>query len=121
MFGTGGTDSNVILWNSNLIDPEQEEEVLKVKEAHKASRRAMTGEEDVKIKPKTKRYTTKTSPIENKENQSDNTPYATLPEDLAGMMDKVVSQLDIVTRTVCLLEKRIGENEELVSEAYQAF
>jgi len=37
------------------------------------------------------------------------------------MMDKVVSQLDIITRTVCLLEKRVTENEDLVHEAFNAY
>ena len=36
-------------------------------------------------------------------------------------MDKVVSQLDIITRTVCMLEKRIADNEDLVKETYSAF
>lgn len=60
-----------------------------------------------------------------KENDSGvaNTPskYETLAEDLAGMMDKITSQLDIITRTVVTLEKRIGDNEELVNEAYHSY
>lgn len=60
-----------------------------------------------------------------KENDSGaaNTPskYETLAEDLAGMMDKITSQLDIITRTVVTLEKRIGNNEELVDEAYHSY
>ena len=58
LFGTGGSDSNLTIWKSNLIDAEQEEEVEKVKASHKASRRAMEGEDDVKPKTKwaSKRY-----------------------------------------------------------------
>jgi len=50
LFATGGTDSNVIIWTSNLVDPEQDQEVIKVKDAHKVSRRAMEGENEPKPK-----------------------------------------------------------------------
>jgi len=89
-----------------------------VRASHKASRRAMEGEDEPKPKTKwsTKRYKstkkkTETKVLEetaveaNKENQSSNKPYERLPENLAGMLDKMVGQLDMVTRTVCLLEK----------------
>lgn len=37
------------------------------------------------------------------------------------MMDKITSQLDIITRSVVILAKRIGDNEDLVNEAYHAY
>lgn len=37
------------------------------------------------------------------------------------MMDRIASQLDLITRTVVNLEKRIGDNEEMVNEAYNAY
>lgn len=40
---------------------------------------------------------------------------------MAGMMDKISAQLDIITRTVITLERRIGDNEEMVNEAYRAY
>lgn len=75
MFATGGTDSNVIVWTSNLIDLEQEQEVSKVKNAHKVSWRAMEGEADPKPKKSfgSKRYYDKKEKEEakkEKENQS---------------------------------------------------
>lgn len=108
-FATGGADSNVIVWTSNLIDPEQEEEVSKVRNQHKASRRAMLGEDDVKPKKTfgSKRYFDKkqkeesAAAAEGKENISSNIapsqPHADLPENLAGTLDKIVSQLDMIT------------------------
>ena len=36
-------------------------------------------------------------------------------------MDRIASQLDLITRTVVNLEKRIGDNEEMVNEAYNAY
>jgi hypothetical protein len=53
-------------------------------------------------------------------NEADN-KYEHLAESLAGMMDKIAAQLDIITRTVVTLEKRIGNNEDLVNDAYLAF
>ncbi len=86
----------------------------------------MEGESDPK--PKTsfgsKRYTKKEEIKKGKENQSDNLPVQPnqkLSEDLAGMMDKIVTQLDMITRTVVMLEKRLSQNESLVKEAYEAF
>jgi hypothetical protein len=36
---------------------------------------------------------------------------ANLPEELAGTIDKVVNQLEIVTRTLVLLEQRVSKFE----------
>ena len=126
-FCTGGADSDLILWNSNLVDPEQDQEVEKVKQTYKASRRAMEGEEDVKPKKFTRRYKLgktekKEAPAQaDKENVSGNVPNEKLPEDMAGMMDKIVSQLDIVTRTVCLQEKRMSDWEGQIDRLYELF
>ena len=57
---------------------------------------------------------------QNLENQA-HSKYESLAENLAGMMDKIASQLDIITRTVVTLEKRIGDNEELANQAYDLY
>ena len=93
----------------------------------------MEGEDEPKPKTKwsTKRYkTTKQkqketdqfeTPGANKENESSNKQYERLPENLAGMLDKMVGQLDMVTRTVCLLEKRMSDHEDTVDQVVSAF
>ena len=135
MFGSGGSDSNLILWDSNLNDPEQESEVLKIKKAKKDSvnvdgkstKTARTTAASKLKKIQNKRKTEfKMSKADDKENEphSENhgvSKYDTLTENLAGMMDKIASQLDIVTRTVVTLEKRIGDNEDLASQAYDLY
>lgn len=66
-----------------------------------------------------------TQALKEKENQDSNIQpklkYEKLPEDLAGMMDKIVSQMDIICRTVCLLEKRVTDSEELVQDVYESY
>jgi centriolar protein POC1 len=41
--------------------------------------------------------------------------YNKLPEALSGTLDKIVNQLDIITKTLQVLEMRIGVNEEQIS------
>lgn len=38
-------------------------------------------------------------------------------EELAQTLDKVVSQLEIITKTLAVLEQRVSQNEEQVSSA----
>lgn len=89
---------------------------------------AVTAAEKLKRLQKKRRDANKPSTADqdkDKENDSllANKPneYETLAENLAGMMDRIASQLDLITRTVVNLEKRIGDNEEMVNEAYNAY
>jgi len=42
-------------------------------------------------------------------------------EELAQTLEKVVSQLDIISRTLHVLEQRVSMNEESVSNVYEYF
>lgn len=137
IFGSGGSDSNLILWDSNLVDPEQEEEATRLKKAKKDSQNlgkktksgAHSAAEKLKRLQKKRKKVVKdkeeTKDLE-KENDSlssnqGTTKYEEVAEDLAGMMDKITVQNDIITRTIVALSKRIAENEELVNEAYNQY
>ena len=133
MFASGGNDTNLILWESNLVDPEQEVEVNKLKKAKNDSKNlgkrnktgAITASEKLKRLQKKRKLANKTQD-ENKENNphalnTEESGYDTIAEDLASKMDKISVQLDIITRIVVTLEKRIGDNEEVVDQAYNAF
>lgn len=135
LFATGGTDCNLILWDSNLIDPEQEAEISKLKKVKNDSKNmgkrsqfgATTAASKLrKIQKKRLQSTIDKEKLIDKENDSGasndaTSKYEHLAENLAGMMDKIAAQLDIITRTVVTLEKRIGNNEDLVNDAYLAF
>lgn len=138
LFGSGGSDCNLILWDSNLIDPEHEAEISRIKKAKNDSKNLgkrtksssrPAAEKLRKLQNKRKQATKgaeeKKEIDDDKENDSasanKSSKYETLAEDLAGMMDKITSQLDIITRTIVTLEKRIGDNEEMVNDAYSAF
>ena len=42
-------------------------------------------------------------------------------EELATTLEKVVSQLDIITRTLFVLEQRVSQNEEMVSNVLDKY
>lgn len=108
---------------------------MKIKKAKKDSKNVegkttkssrLTADEKLKkLQAKRKLEAEKFAGIDNKENDpnSENgvSKYDSLAENLAGMMDKIASQLDIITRTVVTLERRIADNEELVTQAYDAY
>lgn len=138
LFGSGGSDCNLILWDSNLVDPEHEAEISRIKKAKNDSKnlgkRTQSGarpaaEKLRKLQNKRKQANKGVEEAKEVDNDKENdsgsanrsSKYETLAEDLAGMMDKITSQLDIITRTIVTLEKRIGDNEEMVNEAYAAF
>ena len=123
------------MWDSNLIDPEQEDEANKLKKVKKDSKNlgkkktgVLTAAEKLRRLQRKRREANKEkeeSRLEkDKENDSlaSNTPqYEAIAEDLAGMMDKITVQLDIITRTIVTLSKRIGDTEQTVNEAFHQY
>jgi len=133
LFASGGSDNNLILWDSNLVDPEQEKDANKLKKVKKDSKNlgkksvvgAITAAEKLKRLQKKRKQGNKKKEDSEKENSSiasnQGVKYEAIAEDLAGMMDKITCQLDIITRTIVALSKRVGENEELANEAHNQY
>jgi centriolar protein POC1 len=141
-FCTGGDDTNILIWQTNLqtetgISDLVSQPPLVQTKAKLVSK--VKSESKVPISMKKEPASIKKSPAKQvdendlrRANQhqapeheamakTGNFTYSALPEELAETMQKIVNQLDNITKTLGLIEQRVEINEGKIAEFSEYF
>jgi centriolar protein POC1 len=132
-FTTGGSDAVVMVWKSNLDENEQEfiedfgaktgnNDTAVPRAAPRAPTRNTTAKKGANASPtKSVHQTAQQSVMDHPYEADGGEGIGGSGEELAQTLEKVVSQLDIITRTLHVLEQRVSMNEESVSQCMSYF